>query len=136
MTGIEYTNQTLRVRARAPYAIGVAGKRPDEGLCKHFVQFDCIQRTHILGESLRANDRYLTLLLKRMVLLVDVVMDLVYVTVLLLVVVVLRSGDSLDPHQGKVWSGKKKKIRAAGIEPATLRLLRSSHYSLTLYQLS
>ena len=44
-----------------------------------------------------------------MVLLVDVVMDLVYVTVLLLDVVVLRSGDSLDPHQGKVWSGKKKK---------------------------
>ena len=30
----------------------------------------------------------------------------------------------------------KKRIRAAGIEPATLRLLRSSHYSLTLYQLS
>ena len=109
MTGIEYTNQTLRVRARAPYAIGVAGQRPDEGLCKYFVQFDCIQRTHILGESLRANDRYLTLLLKRMVLLVDVVMDLVYVTVLLLDVVVLRSGDCLDPHQGKVWSGKKKK---------------------------
>ena len=31
---------------------------------------------------------------------------------------------------------KRQKIRAAGIEPATLRLLRSSHYSLTLYQLS
>ena len=30
----------------------------------------------------------------------------------------------------------EQKIRAAGIEPATLRLLRSSHYSLTLYQLS
>ena len=71
-----------------------------------------------------------------MVLLVDVVVDLVYVTVLLLDVIVLRSGDGLDSHQGKVWSEKKKRIRAAGIEPATLRLLRSSHYSLTLYQLS
>ena len=33
-----------------------------------------------------------------------------------------------------IW--KEKNIRAAGIEPATLRLLRCSHYSLTLYQLS
>ena len=31
---------------------------------------------------------------------------------------------------------KKKEIRAAGIEPATLRLLQCSHYSLTLFQLS
>ena len=30
----------------------------------------------------------------------------------------------------------EKEIRAAGIEPATLRLLQCSHYSLTLFQLS
>ena len=40
--------------------------------------------------------------------------------------IVLASNDYLN----------RQKIRAAGIEPATLRLLRSSHYSLTLYQLS
>ena len=46
----------------------------------------------------------------------------------------LPNGLILWKRDGKsIW---KKNIRAAGIEPATLRLLRCSHYSLTLYQLS